>query len=228
MRTLRSSKLASPVMPARRTTFDAIPPLHAASTSAHAPFALRLRVFIARGELDRQIAAGRPCESSAALARRARQLTDPRSRQRIARNLRRTVDYVDVHKSGGMISPVVIEPGAVRTGRQAILRLAQQLDGTAPVSPGGVVLARALLTDGRIPLFNPHRERSVTQAVEEVEDALEGPTRSGSTPCSVASSGAARSDAVGAGLPTVRRPNSDLPGVASPGGSIWIAAFSAA
>jgi hypothetical protein len=74
-----------------------------------------------------------------------------------------------------MISPVVIEPGAVRAGRQAILRLAQQLDGTAPVSPGGVVLARALLTDGRSPLFSPHCERTVTQAAEEVEDALEGP-----------------------------------------------------
>ncbi|MGA2320984.1 MAG: hypothetical protein ABSG95_09635 [Solirubrobacteraceae bacterium] len=136
--------------------------------------ALRLRVFVTRGKLDRQIAEGRPCEATAALTLRARQLTHPRTRQQIARSLREIIDYVDRHGSRRVISSVVIAPAAVRTGRRAILGLAERLEGTAPVNPRGVVLVRALLTDGLSPLFNPYSERTVTEAVFEVQEALEG------------------------------------------------------
>jgi hypothetical protein len=137
--------------------------------------ALQLRVFATRGKLDRQIAAGRPCESSAPLALRAHQLTDSRTRYEIARDLRGIVDYVYSRSLRGVISAVVIEPTAVRTGREAILELAQRLEGTSPVAPRGVALARGLLTDGLSPLFNPHCERTVTEAVCQVQDALDGP-----------------------------------------------------
>jgi hypothetical protein len=106
-------------------------------------------VFLTRAKLDRQTAAGQPREATVALALRARQLTHPRTRQQIARNLRETIDYVDRRGSRPIISPVVIEPTAVRAGRQAIIGLAERLEGTAPVEPAGIVLARALLTDGR-------------------------------------------------------------------------------
>ena len=175
MRTLRGSRPSSPVMSARRTTFEAVPPLHGGqSTSADAPLALRVRVFVTRAKLDRRIVAGEPHESSAALTLRAGQLIDPRARQRIARSLREIVDYVHRRGSREVISTAVIEPAAVRSGRRAILELARRLEGPAPVHPGGVVLAKALLTDGLSPLFNPHCERTVAQAVSEVHDALEG------------------------------------------------------
>jgi hypothetical protein len=175
MRALRSSHHASSGVSARRFTFDGIPPNgDGESTSGGASLALRLNVFVTRRKLDRRIAAGRPCESSPALALRAHQLTGSRSREEIARNLRGVVDYVHRHRSRSVISAVVIEPAAVRSGRRAILELARRLEGTAPVSPGGVVRAGALLTDGRSPLFNPHCERTVAQAVSEVHDALEG------------------------------------------------------
>jgi hypothetical protein len=175
MRALRSGRPASHVGVARRVTFDDGPPFGGGeSTSERAPRLLGLKVFVVRGRLDRQMVAGRPHESSAALALRARQLTDLRTRRRIANDLRGIVDYVHRHGSRGVISAVVIEPAAVRTGRQAILELARRLEGTAPVSPSGVVLAKALLTDGLSPLFNPHSERTVAQAVSEVHDALEG------------------------------------------------------
>jgi hypothetical protein len=177
MRTPRSSKPASPAISAGPTTFGVAPPLHGGqSTSADTPFALRLRVFLTRGRLDAQIGAAHPLQSSAALALRARQLTDPGTRQQIARNLRGIVDYAYRRSSGPVISPVVIEPTAVRTGRSVILGLAERLEGTAPVTPRGVVLARALLTDGRSPLFNPHSEQTVSEAVWEVADALQGPS----------------------------------------------------
>lgn len=175
MRALGSSQPASPMNSARGVSFDGVPPLHDdASTPRGAPLTLRLRVFVMRGELDRQIAAGRPYAANAALGLRARQLTDPRNRRQIARNLRGIVDYAHRHRSGRMISAVVIEPAAVRTGRQAIFELAGRLEGSDPMSPRGVVLAGTLLTDGRSPLFNPHSERTVAQAVSEVHDALEG------------------------------------------------------
>ena len=136
--------------------------------------ALRLRVFVMREKLDRQIAAGSPCESSTALALRARQLTDSRTRQQIARNLRGMVDCVHRARSRTVLSPVVIEPAAVRSGRSVILGLAARLEGTDPLTPRGVVRARALLTDRLSPLFNPYSERTVAQAVAEVEDALGG------------------------------------------------------
>src|ERR1017187_5667867 len=63
--------------------------------SAGASLALRLRVLVTRGRLDRQIAVGRTCAPAATLALRARQLSDPRTRQRTAENLRGVVAYVD-------------------------------------------------------------------------------------------------------------------------------------
>jgi hypothetical protein len=149
------------------------------STSTDASLALRLRVYVTRGKLDRQIATGRPCESTAALALRARQLTDPRTQQQIARNLRGSIEYVYRRGSRRVISAVVVEQAAVRTGRHAIFGLAERLEGTAPVNPRGVVLARALLTDGLSPLSNPNCERTVAQAVREVQDALERHPTSG-------------------------------------------------
>jgi len=66
----------------------------------------------------------------------------------------------------------MIEPAAVRAGREAILGLAERLQSTTPLSARGVVLARALLTDGRSPLFNALSERTVIEAAFEVQDAL--------------------------------------------------------
>jgi hypothetical protein len=135
--------------------------------------ALRLRVRVARGKLDRQIAAGHSCDSIAALALRARQLVHPRARQSVAGDLRRIVGYVDRVGLGPVLSTVMIERAAVRDGREAILGLADRLDGTAPVSPAGVALALMLVSDGRYsPILNRYCERSVSEAVWEVADAL--------------------------------------------------------
>jgi hypothetical protein len=126
-----------------------------------------------RGKLDRELADGRPCESTPALALRARQLVSPRERRRLARDLRGAVAYVDRVDSRPTISAVVIDRAAVRSARQAIVRLAERLEGWAPVSPRGVALTRVLLTDGLSPLFNPNSEQSVIEAMWEIDDTLE-------------------------------------------------------
>ena len=142
------------------------------SISQSAALRLRLKVFLSRGRLDREICAGCPHESSAPLALRAQQLTDPRMRERLARNLRGTVEYVEHVGSRRGISAVVTNRAAVWTGREALLGLAERLEATDPVTPKGVVLARALLTDGSSPLYNPYCERTVAEAVWEVADLL--------------------------------------------------------
>jgi len=173
MRTLRSSQ-TSPVMSTRNIAFDAAPSHRGdRSTSTGAPRGLRLKVFVTRGRLDRQIAAGHRCEGSAELALRARQLSDSRTQQELAHNLRGIIDYVDRRGSRKVISSVIVERAAVRRGRSAILDLAEQLERVAPVNPRGIVLARVLITDGLSPLFNPHCERSVTEAAQEVQEALQ-------------------------------------------------------
>jgi hypothetical protein len=142
-------------------------------TDRHAPIALRLKVFLTRVKLDRSIADGSPHEVTPALALRVDQLTACRTRRRIASELRAVVEYADVNDSmPPRLSAVMIEPFAVRAGREAILGLAERLQSMAPPSARGVVLARALLTDGRSPLFNPFCERTVVEAVFDVQDAL--------------------------------------------------------
>ncbi len=175
MRALRRRPQGSPKTSATMPAFEAAPASHRGQpTTRDALLTLRLKVFVNRRGLDREIAAGRVCESNPAVALRVLQLTRRRTREELGRNLREVVDYVDRRRSRGVISLVMIEPAAVRAGRGSILGLAERLAGTAPVSPGGVILAASLLTDGRSPLYNPHSERTVAQAVSEVHDALEG------------------------------------------------------
>jgi hypothetical protein len=135
---------------------------------------LRLSVYLTRGRLDLRIAAGVACETSRQLALRARQLTDPSHQRRIARDLRRVIDYAERHRSGPAISAVVIDAPSVRRGRRPIAELAEQLERAAPASPRGIVLAQALLTDGASPLFDRHADRTVASAVRDIREALEG------------------------------------------------------
>lgn len=134
---------------------------------------MRLRVFLTRVKLDRTIAAESPCEATPPLAHRVEQLTSRRTRHQIASELRSVVEYGDRNDSvSRRLTAVMIEPAAVRAGREALLGLAERLQSTAPVSARGVVLARALLTDGHSPLFNRLCERTVVEAVFDVQDAL--------------------------------------------------------
>jgi hypothetical protein len=155
------------------TAFEAAPYRPSKVSRKHAHPSLRLRVYLTRTRLDRHIASGRPCDATAALALRTRQLTDLRTRRETARQLRGVTDYVDRLGSQRIVSAVVIERAAVADGRQPILRLASRLEQLTPVSPRGVALARELLTDGLGPFYDRHCPRSVAEAVINVEDALE-------------------------------------------------------
>ena len=144
-----------------------------ASPSAGASWTLRLRVYTTRASLDRQIVSLRRPPPTPSLALRGLQLTHPRTRLKIARDLRRIVACVDRGATRPDLTAAVIAPDAVIAGREAILGLAERLEGTDPVRPGGVALARMLAVDGfTSPLLDRHSECSVTEAVWEAADAL--------------------------------------------------------
>jgi hypothetical protein len=174
MRTLRSIHHSAPAMPLPGAAFAVASQRGGSqSTPNAAQLALRLKVLVTRVKLDHTIEAGGPCEASEELALRTHQLTEPRVQRQIAANLRRLIDYVDRREARAGISAVVIEPRAVRDGRDEILSLAESLELGAPVSPRGILFARRLLTDGLSPLFNPGCRRTVREAVKEVREALE-------------------------------------------------------
>jgi hypothetical protein len=144
-----------------------------ASASAGAPVKLRLSVYLRRGTLDRQIASLWPYQSTAALALRAQQLAQPRTRRQVARTLRKIVEHADRRTAGPVLSAVVVAPVAVRNAREPLLGLAERLEGPARLSPAGIARAQVLITDGLSPLFDPNSPRTATQAIYEVQDALE-------------------------------------------------------
>jgi hypothetical protein len=134
---------------------------------------LRLRVYLTRGMLDRRIAAGSAWESSAALALRARQLIDPRTRRQTAQAFYAIVKYAERVGLRPVLTAVVVDRRAVLRNRHALLGLAERLEGGAPAAARGVALARVLLTDGIGPLFNANSRETVIEAVWSIEDALE-------------------------------------------------------
>jgi hypothetical protein len=146
---------------------------HDGALQLNASLALRLRVYLTRGALDRKIAAGRPYHGAPALELRARQLSQASSRQQIASSLRDTVDFAEQRASNRVPSAAVVESAAVRRAREPILGLAERLEGPAQLNPAGIARARVLITDGLSPLFDRYCPQTVTQAIYEVQDALE-------------------------------------------------------
>jgi hypothetical protein len=157
----------------RMGAFHAASLRHRGRPASEDTLELRLRVYLTRATLDRQIAAGRPYKSTAALALRSSQLVEPRTRRQLARRLRTVVDHADYRATHRVISAVVVEVAAVRRARHPILGLAERLEGTAHVSPVGVAVTQTLLTDGLSPLFNSNSEQTVTQAIWNIQDRLD-------------------------------------------------------
>ena len=149
-------------------------PLAGLPNPESARLALRLKVYLTRGRLDRGIAAGSAVAGSEELQLRSRQLIDPRNQRRIARDLRRVVEYADRPSSGTVMTTVMIDAPSVRRGRWALGELAEQLERAGVVDPHGVALARELLSDGTSPLFNRHADRTIARAARDIRDALDG------------------------------------------------------
>jgi hypothetical protein len=104
--------------------------------------------------LDRALADGTPPEASAALALRARELTELSCRRAIAGALRRLLREA---REGPRRSyaPVAPARASVAAASDELGMLADTLETPGPVAAPGVAQAWMLLTDGTGPLYDP-------------------------------------------------------------------------
>jgi hypothetical protein len=119
-----------------------------------------LRVWRQRELLDTALADGAEPDEDAAIALRAHQLIDPRTRRSIAAAIRSLVDdAADPPRALGAEPP--LRRGALLAARGDLLEIAERMDGG--VSPQAAALASLLVWDSASPLYDAHAEASVEQ-----------------------------------------------------------------
>ena len=133
----------------------------------------RLTVLVSRRRLDWELAAGCGERRTGALAMRARQLTVPSTRRRLARSLRRVVSDVEARRAGGFRAALPLRHNEVRAYREGLLGIAERLEQPAALSACGVARAIVLLTDGCGPLYYRYSERSLIDAIWWIADGMD-------------------------------------------------------
>jgi hypothetical protein len=124
--------------------------------------------------LDRDLAAGRRPDSSAAHARRARRLVAPRARCRLAAGLARLLAAADAPRP---VYSAAVPPhrGEVRAARPDLEALIDRLRDERPVTARGVALVSLLLADGASPAYAPARPGALREWVATALRALPPP-----------------------------------------------------
>jgi hypothetical protein len=126
------------------------------------PERLRDRVVarLRTGSLDTALANGTPSEAGAALALRARRLTNAPRRRKLALAIEALVRAADSAEARPQmhVGPL---PKRVSAAIDELTVLAEKLAEPAPVCARGVAEALLLLTDGTGPLYNPRSLGSV-------------------------------------------------------------------
>jgi hypothetical protein len=133
---------------------------------------VRLRVRLHRWRLDSELAQGFAAGRSADHAARAQQLSEPLTRARVGRSLRRVVSEAERTTPPALTSAVTVRRAAIAFWREGLLGLAERLEQPGPVNPAGVARALILLTDGRGPLYHGKSERSLSEMLWWVADGL--------------------------------------------------------
>ena len=129
------------------------------------------RVWLSRGALDRRLARGADPTASPELSRRARQLTSRRCRAGLAAGLRNLLEEAAEPRLG-FSAAVPLQRREILHERDFLLALAADLAGDDAVSPHGVALIEALLTDGASPLYTPASEGALHRALIHARAAL--------------------------------------------------------
>jgi hypothetical protein len=137
--------------------------------------ALRIRVSVHRRALERDLARGDSPLRSDAHAMRARQLVEPRTRERLARALERLVEGAERTPSPSEI--VWLPKREILDARAGLLRLAGRLGDSRPVYARGMAMVSQLVCNGTGPAFTPRAGVALRRAIAEATDALEGTFR---------------------------------------------------
>jgi hypothetical protein len=122
--------------------------------------------------LDERLLAGARPEDSRLLMARSAVLLDPDNRSDIAKALMEMLDAAEHARMNFLRAQVVLRDFELVKARSQILDLAEVLDGSAPVSPRGVILADRLIRDGASPMFWPSND-SVPAALTNARAALD-------------------------------------------------------
>jgi hypothetical protein len=119
----------------------------------HAPLALRARVFVRCGKLDRLLAAGADPSWDPELGLRARQISTPRRRRTLAKSIERAV--WEAHRPSRWTCTAPLDRRAVRKATPELSALALELMAQPAAAAQGVALATQLLRDPDSPLYAP-------------------------------------------------------------------------
>jgi hypothetical protein len=128
-------------------------------------------VIFGRAGLDRMLAEGADPHEDPRLERRARKLTSPRFRARLAARIRNVVDAAG-ERPRGLSSQVPLARGEILQERVLLLELASDLCGDEHLSPRGVALVERLLTDGGSPIYRGAGPGTLRGAVVHARAAL--------------------------------------------------------
>ena len=126
----------------------------------------RIAVRLQAPSLDRQLATGRPPQSSRALAIRARQIVSPAGRREVARHWIRILHAVER-------PPVPLTPraplsrAAVAAAECDVREMIAVLTASRPIDARGAANALWLLRDGTGPLHNTRSSLELSAAVQE-------------------------------------------------------------
>jgi len=129
------------------------------------------RVWFRKGALDRKLAHGADPSATPELTRRARQLTSRRRRSGLAEGIHNVIDAAEEPQHGNSAVAPLQRPQILR-GRDLMELLAADLTGDDELTPRGIVLVEALLTDGASPLYAPGSDRELHHALVHARAAL--------------------------------------------------------
>ena len=117
--------------------------------------------------LDRQLATGRPPQSSRALAIRARQIVSPAGRRELAQYWTHVLDLA-VRPPVPLPLHGTLRRGAVTAAERDVREMIEVLTSSLPIAARGAAIASWLLSDGTGPL---HNQRSPLELSAAVQDA---------------------------------------------------------
>ena len=129
------------------------------------------RVWLQRGALDRRIALGADPSTSPELSRRARQLTSHRTRAGLAAGIRRVVEEAE-YPQRAYSAAVSVHRREVLRERGFLVAIAEDLLSDDELSPRGIALVEALLTDGSSPIYSPAYEGALHAQLTHARAAL--------------------------------------------------------
>jgi len=124
--------------------------------------------------LDDELARGMGASLSAAHAARAAQLSGERVRRAVARSLDKLVERVHDPRPRSLIKSVPPCGEQVRDAMPLILAIRSRLLSQEPLAARGIACLKRLLGDRCGPCYVPSDTNTLTQALQQVLDLLEG------------------------------------------------------